>query len=66
MIANTGEGPGEGVSGVCMLTLSGVVTLWLAGRGERDVPGNATREGCELGGRRKRRRLHRGGVLLRG
>lgn len=22
--------------------------LWLAGRGERDVPGNATREGCEL------------------
>lgn len=25
--------------------------LWLAGRGERDVPGNATREGCELGER---------------
>ncbi|MFA7834977.1 MFS transporter [Aeromonas dhakensis] len=25
--------------------------LWLAGRGEGDVPGNATREDCELGGR---------------
>ncbi|HDX8643720.1 TPA: MFS transporter, partial [Aeromonas dhakensis] len=28
-----------------------LTALWLAGRGERNVPGNVTREGCELGDR---------------